>query len=283
MEATKNANGKITRLQKLMLKKPQWKFYLPSFGIFEREVRRFFHMPLQTIFAPLINTLIYFSLFGLALGKLLQASNNNFTHNFPYVIFLIPGLMAMETVSGSFQNPISSIMIARWTGNLVDVLMSPVSPLGLWFAYFCGALTRGLIVAFSVFIAGSLCAWQIVHINWFLLFFALVINVGVFASFGIIAGSLVKTFEQVAVVTSFILQPLSFFSGVFFSFNSFPYWMQVIKYFNPVFYIVSMFRFAVLGRADTSLFIAFSVSILFLTITFIFSLWFLKKGFGLRN
>lgn len=267
-------------LKEQMQKKAIWKFYLPSYGIFEREVRRFFAVPAQTIFAPLGSALIYFALFGFALGKFIHSG---VTHGFSYIIFLIPGIIAMEIVNASFQNPISSIMVAKWTGTLIDILMSPVSPLGLWLAYIGGAFIRSLIVAFSVFLAGSLCAWEFVPVNWFLFIFALVTSVGIFAGFGVIIGSFVKTWEQVGIVVSFILQPLTFFSGVFFSFESFPNWLQTIKYFNPIFYIVSMFRYSILGYSDALPLVSFGVSILFLIITFLLSVWALKRGFGLRN
>ena len=270
-------------IKEAMAKKPVWKFYLPAFGVFEREVRRFFGVPIQTILAPMGSALVYFALFGMALGQLVQGKNSHFTHGYSYLVFLIPGIMGMETLNGSFQNPVSSIMISKWTGNLVDVLMSPISPLGLWVAYMGGALIRAFIVCFGIYVAGSVCAWQIVHVNIPLLMVAIALNVGVFASFGVVIGSLVKTFEQSAIVSTFILQPLSFFSGVFFSFDSFPVWMQSIKYYNPVFYIVSMFRVAVLGRADTSAFVAFGVSFSFFIVVFLLSLLYLKKGFGLKN
>ena len=189
----------------------------------------------------------------------------------------------METLNAAFQNPISSIMVSKWTGTLVDVITSPVTPLGLWTAFVGGALVRALIVGLAVFVAGSLCAMQFIHVNWFLLIPAIMINVGVFAGFGVVIGSVAKTWEQMGIVTSFILQPLTFFSGVFFSFNTFPEWIQNIKYFNPIFYIVSMFRYSVLGYADTSPVIAYGVSIGFLILTFILSQLFLRKGFGLRN
>lgn len=270
-------------LEQHLQKKSVWKFYLPSFGIFEREVRRFFAVPAQTILAPLGSSLIYFALFGMALGKLVQSNNQSFTHGYPYIIFLIPGIIAMETLNASFQNPISSIMISKWTGTLVDVLMSPVSPIGLWLAYVGGALIRSIVVSICIYVAGSLCAWDFVPVNLFLFIIALTLNVGIFAGFGVVMGSIVKTFEQASIVTTFVLQPLSFFSGVFFSFNSFPLWMQNVKYFNPVFYIVSMFRIAILGLADTSAYVAFGVSFLFFIVTFILSFLYLKKGFGLRN
>lgn len=270
-------------LVKFMQKKPVWKFYLPSFGIFEREVRRFFAVPAQTILAPLGSALIYFVLFGLSLGHLIQSNDNHFTHGLPYLIFLIPGIMAMETLNAAFQNPVSSIMISKWTGNLVDVITSPVTPIGLWLGYVGAAFIRSLLVGISVFIAGSLCAWQLIDVNWLWLIIAIFLNVGVFAGFGVIMGSIAKTWEQMGIVTSFILQPLTFFSGVFFSFDSFPHWAQLIKYFNPIFYIVSMFRYAVVGYSDTTPLISFGVSFLFVVLTFILSLFLLKKGFGLRN
>ncbi len=207
----------MSTLQNPLTKKTVFKFYLPSFGIFEREVRRFFAVPMQTIFAPLGSALIYFSLFGLALGKFMHtATQSTFSHGLPYIVFLVPGIMAMETLNASFQNPVSSIMISKWTGTIVDILMSPVSEFGLWAAYICGALIRALIVAVAVFSAGCICSGHFIHANWLLLFVAIALNVGVFAGFSVVAGSVIKTWEQFGVISSFVLQPLTFFSGVFF-------------------------------------------------------------------
>ena len=259
------------------------KAWLPGFGVFEREVRRFFAVPAQTIFAPFGSALIYFGLFGLALGKLISTNHNpTLTHGFEYIVFLIPGIMAMEVVNAALQNPMSSIMIAKWSGTIVDVLMAPLSPFSMWCSYISGAIIRAIIVSLAVLASGFLCSWNFLSFNPFLLLFSIILATGIFGSIGIAAGAVCKSWDQVGVIMSFIVQPLVFFSGVFFSFNSFPEWIQFIRFLNPIFYIVSMFRFSVLGISDTSPMIAFSVSILFFIVSSLFSVNVLKSGFGLR-
>ena len=270
-------------IQEYLKKDAVGKSWLPGFGVFEREVRRFFAVPAQTILAPFGSSLIYFGLFGLALGKLISSQNNQvLTHGFEYVVFLIPGIMAMEVVNAALQNPMSSIMIAKWSGTIVDVLMAPLSPFSMWLAYISGAIIRAIIVSLAVMISGFICSWSFVFFNPFLLIAAIILATGIFGSIGIAAGAVCKSWDQVGVIMSFVVQPLVFFSGVFFSFNSFPEWIQFIRFFNPIFYIVSMFRYAVLGISDTSPLISFSVSILFFIITSILSVKVLKSGFGLR-
>lgn len=271
-------------IQEYLKKDAVGKPWLPGFGVFEREVRRFFAVPAQTILAPFGSAILYFGLFGLALGKLISKNNDQvITHGYDYVVFLIPGIMAMEVVNAGLQNPMSSIMIAKWSGTIVDILMAPLSPFAMWLAYICGAIIRAMIVSLAVLSAGFLCAWTFVPFNPIFLVCALILATGIFGSIGIVVGAICKSWDQVGVLLSFIVQPLVFFSGVFFSFSTFPEWIQFIRYFNPIFYIVSMFRYSVLGISDTSPLISFSVSLLFFIITSIFSVKVLKSGFGLRS
>lgn len=259
------------------------KSWLPAFGVFEREVRRFFAVPAQTIFAPFGSAVIYFGLFGLALGKLISTNKSpELTHGFDYIIFLIPGIMAMEVVNAALQNPMSSIMIAKWSGTIIDILMAPLSPWSMWCSYIAGAIIRALIVSLAVLFAGYLCSWTFIFFNPILLIFSIILATGIFGSIGIAAGAVCKSWDQVGVIMSFIIQPLIFFSGVFFSFQTFPEWIQFVRFINPIFYIVSMFRYSILGISDTSPLISFSVSVLFFFICSVFSIKVLKSGFGLR-
>ncbi len=258
--------------------------YLPALGIWEREVRRFLVVPAQTVFTPLGTAFLYFVLFGILIGGVMEKTGAySFSHGVPYVVFLIPGLMTMENVSASFQNPVSSILIGKWTGSLIDVLMSPVSDLGLLCAYIGGAMVRATIVSVVVLFVGMICSHTIVPLNIFLLFLAISLTAIIFSSLSVIVGTYAKNFDQVGIVSSFVIQPLSFFSGIFFSFQAFPPWVQSLKFFNPIFYVVSMFRSAVLGKADVSPWLSFSMSTLFGVLAFSIAYRFIKKGFGLRN
>ncbi len=263
-------------------RKPKFKYWLPAVGVFEREVRRFLAVPVQTLLGPLASAFIYFGLFGLSLGKVLEQSEPSLSNGFSYLIFLIPGIMAMETLNSSIQNPTSSFMIAKWSGTIVDLLMAPITPFALWFAYVCGAFVRGLIVATSVFIAGCICTQTILHFNPILLLASIFIGVGIFASLGIVLGIICKTWDQVGIILSFIIQPLIFFSGVFFSFSFLPSWLQFIKYCNPFFYIVSLYRYSILGQADISALLAGGVSLAFFICMFLIAHFVINKKLGVN-
>ncbi|KAB8028533.1 ABC transporter permease [Fluviispira multicolorata] len=260
------------------------KSWLPGFGVFEREVRRFFAVPAQTILAPVGSSIIYFALFGLSIGKMLSTGHNSIlTHGYNYITFLIPGIMAMEIINAGIQNPMSSIMISKWTGTIVDMLMAPLTPFAMWFAFVCGAIIRSLIVGIAVYFSGSLCSGTFIFFNPIPLVAAIILATGIFGSLGIAAGAICKSWEQIGIILSFIIQPLVFFSGVFFSFNSFPEWIQFIRFLNPIFYIVCMFRYSMLGVSDTTPLISFGVSSIFLIISSVIAIQVLKSGFGLRS
>lgn len=263
-------------------RKPISKNWLPAFGFFEREVRRFYSVPAQTLLGPLGSALLYFGLFGLSLGKIMDQTPNQISLGFSYVTFLIPGIMAMEVINASVQNPMSSLMIAKWSGTFIDILMAPLTPFALWISYIAGAFVRSFIVALSVLIAGIICAQFIPNVNLLMMIFSSFVSVGIFASLGVILGIICKSWDQVGMILSFIIQPLVFFSGVFFSFNSFPQWIQFVKYLNPIFYIVSLFRYSILHVADMNIAIAMLVSCLFLLILFVISFYVIQKKLGVR-
>ncbi|MBX9703210.1 MAG: ABC transporter permease [Silvanigrellaceae bacterium] len=274
-------------LRKHLEIKPKQYPWLSSYGIFLRETLRFLTVPGQTILGPLVSSLIYFCLFGMALGKFIHPSgadaHSSFTYGYSYILFLIPGIMAMEVINASIQNPMSSLMIAKWSRTIVDIQLAPVTPLGTWLAFVGGAIVRSFIIVVCVFTAGCLCAMEIPHnINIILFIASHIIAVGIFSSLGLILGIVCKTWEQAGVVLSFIIQPLVFFSGIFFSFQSFPDWLNTFKYINPIFYIVSMFRASILGIADTQMSLAFGVSLVFLLVSVFWSQIVLRKGLGTK-
>jgi len=270
-------------LSRYLERKPIFKAWLPAFGVFEREVRRFFLVPAQTILGPLASAFIYFGLFGLSFGKVFDDSSTSLSNGVPYILFLIPGIMAMETVTASIQNPLSSIMISKWSGTVVDLLMAPLSSFTLWLAYVFGACVRSFIVAASVFIAGSICAHNVPNVNIPLILAASFLAVAIFSSLGLILGILCKTWDQAGIIMAFVIQPLTFFSGVFFSFEFLPAWLQFVKYLNPVFYIVSMFRYAVLRSSDISIYLSFSMSLCFLCFMFVCAHFAISKKLGIRS
>ena len=259
--------------------------YLPGLGVFEREVRRFFRVPAQTLGSPLGTSLLYFVVFYFSIGKILADSPQGqkaLSLGISYILFLIPGVMAMEVINASFQNPVSSIMQSKWMGTIVDQLMAPLDAVSMWAAYVGGAVVRALIVTVATYVAGSVFAQEFVLNNFFMLIFAVVLSTGMFASLGIITGVLCKSFDQVGMVGSFVLQPLVFLSGVFFSLASLPAHLDFLPYLNPVFYIVNMFRHAVVGAGDASAFTSFSASAVFFVVLSLLAIAVIRKGIGMR-
>jgi ABC-2 type transport system permease protein len=220
---------------------PIHKSFLPGLGVFEREIRRFFKVPAQTILGPLGSSILYFAIFKFSIGKLASAagsSGQSISNGVDYLLFLIPGIMTMESINASIQNPMSSIMISKWTGTIVDMLMAPLQPFAMWLAYISGAVVRASLVALMAYLAGSAFAFDFHMHNIFVLLFALVLTAGIFGSLGILAGTLCRDWDQIGLILSFVLQPLVFLSGVFFSFSGLPESLSWAPYVNPIFYLV---------------------------------------------
>lgn len=259
--------------------------YLPGLGVFEREVRRFFRVPAQTLGSPLGTSLLYFVVFYFSIGKMLASSAQGqkaLSLGISYILFLIPGVIAMEVINASFQNPVSSIMQSKWMGTIVDQLMAPLSAHSMWAAYVSGAMVRAIIVTAATYLAGSLFAQEFTMHNILLLMLAIVLATGIFSSLGIITGVLCKSFDQVGMVGSFILQPLVFLSGVFFSLSSLPPQLAFLPYLNPVFYIVNMFRHSVVGAGDADVLTSFCASAVFFVVLSLLAIGVIRKGIGMR-
>lgn len=252
--------------------------YLPAFGIFEREVRRFFAVPIQTIGSPIGSSLLYFYLFYFSIGRLAaQGGDEQLSLGINYIAFLIPGIMTLEMINAAFQNPVSSLMISKWSGTVIDQLIAPVTPFGVWAAYVGGAFVRICVVASATYLAGVIFSHTLPMENIFLLLLSGIIITCIFGSLGVIAGVLFKSWDQLTLITSFVLQPLIFLSGVFFSLQSMPEKLAWISKINPVFYVVNMTRHAVIGVGDCSALTAFFVSAAFAVISSCFAIKYANK------
>lgn len=265
--------------------RPTWKPYLPCLGIFEREVRRFFMVPAQTLAAPIGSSLLYFTIFYFSIGKLVEQSPQNaqmISLGIRYIEFLIPGIMCLELINASFQNPVSSLVIAKWNGNIVDQLMAPLDALSVWLAFVGGAFVRATIVATATYLSGSLFAQHFSMANPFLLILAVLLTVVSFASIGIIAGTLCKSFDQVGMIGSFVMQPLVFLSGVFFSLSQLPKSLAFLPYLNPVYYNLNLFRHAIVGVGDVSLTKAALAAVFFALLLSLTAIRILSTGKGIK-
>ena len=225
--------------------------------LYVKEVRRFLKVYSQTILAPAVTTLIFMTIFALALGGAVRTIGD-----VPFMIFLAPGLVMMAIVQNSFANTSSTIMIGKVQGCIVDVLMPPLSPSELTLAFAMGGVSRGILVAIVTATAMSVYVPLAIYDYAALIFYALAASM-MLSLMGLIAGIWAEKFDSMAAVTNFMITPLAFLSGTFYSVERLPEPWFTVSQINPFFYMIDGFRYAFTGRADGSLLIG----ILILTIS----------------
>jgi ABC-2 type transport system permease protein len=226
--------------------------------LYAREVRRFFKVATQTIAAPVVTTLLFLAVFVLALGGAGGASRS--VGGVSFAEFLTPGLIMMSIMQNAFANTSSSLVISKIQGNIVDVLMPPLSGGELTLAYALGGVTRGIVVGAVV----SLAIWCFVPLR--IADLAAVAFNAVAASLllsllGVLAGIWAEKFDHMAAVTNFIVTPLSFLSGTFYSVDRLPEGWRFVAHLNPFFYMIDGFRYGFIGHADGSLAVGMAVLI----------------------
>jgi ABC-2 type transport system permease protein len=224
--------------------------WLGFWTLYAREVRRFFKVATQTIAAPVVTTLLFLAVFVLALGGAGGASRS--LGGVSFAEFLTPGLIMMSIMQNAFANTSSSLVISKVQGNIVDVLMPPLSGGELTLAYALGGVTRGLVVGAVVTIA----IWCFVPLHIVdlaaLLFNAIAASL-LLSLLGILAGIWAEKFDHMAAVTNFIVTPLSFLSGTFYSVDRLPEGWRFVAHLNPFFYVIDGFRYGFIGHAEGSL------------------------------
>ena len=215
--------------------------------LYAKEVRRFLKVWTQTIVAPVITSLLFLAIFDLALGR-----SSALIGEVEFLEFLAPGLIMMMIAQNGFANTSSSILIAKIQGNIVDFLMPPIGASELMFAYVFSGVTRGVLVGI-VTLAAMACFVSItVHHLGVIIFYTFSASL-MMSMLGVIAGLWAEKFDHMAVVTNFIVTPLSFLSGTFYSIELLPEFFQKIAMLNPLFYMIDGFRYGFINYADASI------------------------------
>ncbi len=217
-----------------------WTLYL-------REVQRFLKVSMQTVAAPVVTTLLFLAIFLFALGGEQRSIAGG-----PFLAFLAPGLIMMAMVQNAFANTTSSLMIAKFQGSIVDLLMPPLSPMELTLGLALGGVTRGLLVGLVVAAAMALVVPLRMFDPGLVLFHAFAASL-LMSVLGVIAAIWADKFDHIAAVTNFIVTPLSFLSGTFYSIRQLPAVWQDVALANPFFYMIDGFRYGFIGRSDGSI------------------------------
>ena len=242
-----------------------------------KECSRFMIVWQQTLLSPLVSSLLFLSVLSLALGD-----NRGDVLGYSFISFLAPGLIAMSILTQSFSHSVSSLMIGKIQGNIVDMLYAPLSALEVSMAIILAALTRSFLIAIISIAVFSLIV-EIPLNNIFYIFIFGFLSAFILGGLGFITGLWAEKFDHTSTVTNFVITPLSFLSGVFYSIDKLPGFFQTISHLNPFFYMIDGFRYGFLGRADGSV----SVGLIYLTILS-FSIWYLsfylyKRGYKIKS
>ncbi len=217
--------------------------------LFYKEVLRFWKVAFQTIAAPVLSALLYLLIFS----HVLEGHVTMYDGRVSYTSFLVPGLVMMAVLQNSFANSSSSLIQSKMSGNLIFVLLPPLSALDLFAAYVLGAMVRGIAVGAGVYIVTVLFNPGLLVLPrplWALAFVFL--GSAILAVLGLLAGLMAEKFDQLSAFQNFIIMPLTFLSGVFYSIHSLPPFWQTLSHFNPFFYMIDGFRYGFFGIADVA-------------------------------
>ena len=242
-----------------------------------KECQRFLVVWAQTLLSPLVSSLLFLLVLTLALGN-----DRGEVLGYSFITFLAPGLIAMSIISQSFSHSVSSLMIGKIQGNIVDTLYAPLSALEVTLAIILAAVTRSLLIGIISIAVFSIII-EIKIDNAFYIFAFGFLSSFILGALGFVTGLWAEKFDHTATVTNFIVTPLSFLSGVFYSIDRLPSFFQFISLVNPFFYMIDGFRFGFLGVADGSIiFGLFYLSILSILIGFM-AFYLFKKGYKIKT
>jgi len=252
--------------------------WLPFVALLRREIKRFLKVIVQTLVSPLISSFLYLLVFGVSLGSKIQLESN-----IPYMSFLIPGLMMMGLINNAFQNSSSSVVTSKFSGDLEDIRVAPITNHQILWAMAIGSVVRGGLVAIITYIVGSIfvCFSQgqflaIAHPLITLCF--LVLGGLIFGLIGIAIAFWARTFDQLSAFSAFILLPLTYLGGVFISIRELhPFWQKVSE-MNPLLYLINGLRYGILGLSDVDLTHSFAISLVGLVVFYLVAQWSLRNG-----
>ncbi len=245
--------------------------------LFRKEVLRFWKVGFQTVAAPVLTAVLYLLIFGHVLEDHVQVFKG-----VGYTSFLIPGLVMMSLLQNAFANSSSSLIQSKITGNLVFVLLTPLSHRAWFLAYVGASLVRGLAVGAGVFAVTAWFAPPGLAEPWWALVFA-VLGGGLLGALGLIAGLWAEKFDQMAAFQNFIIVPMTFLSGVFYSVHSLPSFWQGLSHLNPFFYLIDGFRRGFFGASDVSPWISLGVVASATVVVSAIALQLLKTGYKIRH
>jgi ABC-2 type transport system permease protein len=246
-------------------------------ALFYKEILRFWKVGFQTVAAPVMTAMLYLLIFGHVLEDRVKVYDQ-----ITYTAFLLPGLVMMSVLQNAFANSSSSLIQSKMMGNLVFLLLTPLNHWSWFFAYVGSSVVRGLAVGLGVFVVtGWFTPLSFVAPQWIVLF--AIMGATMLGSMGVIAGLWAEKFDQMAAFQNFIIMPMTFLSGVFYSIHSLPPFWQTLSHFNPFFYTIDGFRYGFFGVSDVSPWSSLAIVLSFFIVVSGITLRLLQKGYKLRH
>ena len=251
--------------------------WLGFITLYQKEILRFFKVAIQTIISPLVSALLFLMVLSLAIGN-----ERTGVLGLPFITFLAPGLIAMQIIQQAFSHTSSSIMIAKIQGNIIDILHAPLSAAEVTLAIILAAVTRSFIIAIVSILVFSFVT-ELKFYNFYYIFIFTFLGSFILGAIGIVVGLWAEKFDNMASATNFIIVPLSFLSGTFYSIKKLPETLQIISEWNPFFYIIDGFRYGFLGVSDGSIEFGLSYLVILSCLTWFASYILFKKGYKIKS
>lgn len=251
--------------------------WMGTWTVYKREVWRFLKVWNQTVIAPMVTTLLFLAIFSLALG-----GGERMLGGMPFNQFIAPGMMMMAIVQNAFANSSSSLILSKFQGVIIDLLMPPLSPSEVTFAMMMGGITRGFMVGIAVYVALSFFVPMDIQHPLLAAFYIAAASM-MMALLGVLAGLWAQSFESLSAITNYVVTPLAFLSGTFYSVRQLPdFWYQV-SHANPFFYVIDGIRYAITGYADGDITLGIIYILVLNILLWLGATWILRSGWRLKS
>jgi ABC-2 type transport system permease protein len=245
--------------------------------ILTKEILRYARIWIQTVLPPMITTALYFIIFGNLIGAQIGDMEG-----FRYMEFIVPGLIMMAVISNSYANVVSSFYGSKFQRHIEEMLVSPVPNYVILTGFIAGGVARGLTVGVAVTLVSLLFTPLSVHNLWVMLSM-IVLTAILFSLAGFINGIYAKSFDDISIIPTFVLTPLTYLGGIFYSIRMLPAFWQHVSLANPILYMINAFRFGFLGVSDIPLSSSYAISLGFIALLYAFSIHLLRTGYGIRS
>jgi len=251
--------------------------YTAFYTLLVREIRRFSRIWIQTILPAMITTALYFVIFGNLIGS--QIGNMN---GYRYIDYIIPGLILMSVITNSYANVVSSFYSSKFQKNIEEMLIAPMPNYVILLGFIAGGVARGLSCGLAVTVV-SLFFTKIAIVNIAVVLSIAFLTAVLFSLGGFINALFAKSFDDISIIPTFVLTPLTYLGGIFYTITLLPEFWRNVSLGNPILYMVNAFRYGILGTSDINIGTSYLIIIMFIIGMFSFSLFLLEKGYGIRK